>query len=94
MSAPCPEIVVYKLASSTHPEGPMMEIPSYVARFYQNREFLPMLFSARESETAIAAARQFWTDEATKIDDTKAKRGAALVKARAARVSKRKGVDA
>lgn len=76
----CPEIVVYyrvtAMMGRDHTAAP------YIARFWQNGDFLPMIFSGDTPESAEAAARQFWSVETAKIETRRTR----LAQARATRL--------
>jgi hypothetical protein len=74
----CPEIVVYEITDETWLVGKMAP---YVARFWQNGEFLPMIFSGETPGIVIGVARAFWKTETENI----AASGVRLTKARGAR---------
>lgn len=101
MTVPCPDIATYQLVSG--PGG--APILPWVARYAVLRrnpknglewfDFLPMIFQGPSRDSVVGQARLFWGEEQRKIEDTKAKREAALMKARAVRgVNKREVVEA
>lgn len=61
-----PEIVVYAQT------GTPLRGAEFVSRFWQDGEFLPMIFSGNSAWAADRAAREFWSTETAKIE---AKRG-------------------
>ena len=91
----CPEIVVYRICHVTRLIG---DFPSCVARFIETKrnpktgnhwvEFLPMIFSGNTAEAAIAAAREFWSDETAKIEARRSN----IVKAREGRQRQRQSI--
>lgn len=82
----CPEIVVYEITDETWLVGKMAP---YVARFWQNGDFLPMIFSGDTPDIVIGAARAFWKTETDKI----AASGLKLTKARGARRKAKKATE-